>query len=206
MMVWVAHLQYSRLRTPLVVRASYAERGPGAGRVVLALWSLLLDPGRYGYLAYEHREGWHMDVDMGQSPRLPSNPPEAPGGVAGTDSEQTTDHAPVEAADLLELLGDEYTYRVFEAVVEQARTGRELIDATGASKATVYRRLEELEEAGLVESTMNVAADGNHCKQFHAVVSAVEVSFDADGFSARIEGTPAETPHTATGAHPLADD
>ena len=148
-----------------------------------------------------------MHVDMGQSTRLPSNPPEAPGGVAGTEAEQSAQHA-VEADELLELLGDEYTYRVFEAVVEKPRTGRELIDATGVSKATVYRRLEELEEVGLVESTMNIASDGNHCKQFHTVVTSIEVSFDADGFSARLESEnrPGAPGASATGAHPPADD
>lgn len=148
-----------------------------------------------------------MHVDMGQSTRLPSNPPEAPGGVAGTEAEQSAQHA-VEADELLELLGDEYTYRVFEAVVEEPRTGRELIDATGVSKATVYRRLEELEEVGLVESTMNIASDGNHCKQFHAVVSSLEVGFDADGFTARLESNtrPDASARAGTATQPIADD
>jgi len=149
-----------------------------------------------------------MHVDMGQHTRLPTNPPETPGGVAGTESEQPAQQTPADPDDLLELLGDEYTYRVFEAVVEEPRTGRELIEATGASKATVYRRLEELEEAGLVESTMNIASDGNHCKQFHTVVTAIEVSFDADGFSARLESKnrPGAPGRVATGAQPPADD
>ena len=149
-----------------------------------------------------------MCVGMGETPRhLPSEPPEAPSRDARTSSEQSAQQAPVEAADLLELLGDEYTYRVFEAVVEQPRTGRELIDTTNISKATVYRRLEELEEEGLVESTLSIASDGNHCKQFHAAVSAIEVEFGADGFDARVEnGACRPSERTAAGAQPPADD
>jgi predicted transcriptional regulator len=145
---------------------------------------------------------------MGETPRqLPSDPPEAPDSVARTNSERPDRQAPVEAADLLELLGDEYTYRVFEAVVEQPRTGRELIDAADVSKATVYRRLEELEEAGLVESTLSIASDGNHCKEFHATVSVIEVEFGADGFDARVEdGACRPSERATTGAHPPADD
>jgi DNA-binding HxlR family transcriptional regulator len=148
-----------------------------------------------------------MHIDMEQSTRLPTNPPEAPGGVERTETEQSAQHA-VEPEELLELLGDEYTYRVFEAVVEEPRTGSELIEATGASKATVYRRLEELEETGLVESTVNVASDGNHCKQYHTTVTSVEVSFDADGFSARLESEtrPGAPGASAAGVHPPADD
>jgi DNA-binding transcriptional ArsR family regulator len=144
---------------------------------------------------------------MGQSTRLPRNPPETP-GTARRESAQADQHTPVDTDELLELLGDEYTYRVFEAVVEQPRTGRELIDATGVSKATVYRRLDELEEAGLVESTLRVSTDGNHCKEFHAVATSIQVSVGADGLSALVEAEsrPGATEGTAAGAQPPADD
>jgi len=144
---------------------------------------------------------------MQQSTRLPTNPPTSPDSTAATTSEQVPEQT-VPADELLELLGDEYTYRVFEAVVEQSRTGRELIEATGASKATVYRRLDDLEEAGLVESTLDIASDGNHCKRFHAVVTAMQVSFDANGVSARLESEnrPGMPATGATGARPPADD
>jgi DNA-binding transcriptional ArsR family regulator len=146
---------------------------------------------------------------MQQSTRLPTNPPETPDSTAAT-TEQASQQT-VDADDLLELLGDEYTYRVFEAVVEQSRTGRELIEATGASKATVYRRLDDLEDAGLVESTLDIASDGNHCKRFHAVVTSIKVRFDADGFGARLEqkprpGAPDRSHATTTGTQPHADD
>lgn len=145
---------------------------------------------------------------MGNPPcQLPSEPPETSDSVAHTNAEQPDQQAPVETAALLELLGDEYTYRVLEAVVEQPRTGRELIDAAGVSKATVYRRLDELEEAGLVESTLSIASDGNHCKQFHATVSAIEVEFGADGFDARVEnGSCRASERPTTNPHPPADD
>ena len=146
-----------------------------------------------------------MHVDMGQSPRLPNNPPATPDGVAGTDQSA---HHTTEADELLALLGDEYTYRVFEAVVEEPRTGRELVEATDASKATVYRRLGNLEEAGLVESTINIASDGNHRKRFHAVVTAIEVRFDADGFSVHLESErrPNASATGTASAQPPADD
>ena len=147
---------------------------------------------------------------MAESPRLPTEPPAAP-GVAEAESDQPTRHAPVEADELLETLGDEYAYRVFEAIVEEPRTGRELVDATDASKPTVYRRLQDLEAAGLVDSTMQIASDGNHCKRFHAVVTSIKLRFDADGFGARLEqkprpGAPDRSHATTTGTRPHADD
>ena len=143
---------------------------------------------------------------MNESPRLPEDPPAAP-NAPETDSEQVAQH-PVEADELLEMLGDEYTYDVFKAVVEEPRTGRELIKATDASKPTVYRRLGDLKEAGLVETTMQIASDGNHCKRFHAVVSSLKVCFDADGFSARLNADRclSVSGASATGTQPPADD
>jgi DNA-binding transcriptional ArsR family regulator len=144
---------------------------------------------------------------MEQSTPLPTNPPTTPDSVAGSASEQSHQRT-VEADELLELLGDEYTYCVFEAIVEKPRTGRELVEATDASKPTVYRRLQDLEDAGLVDSTMNIASDGNHCKQFHAVVSSLEVGFDADGFTARLESNtrPDASARAGTATQPIADD
>ena len=78
---------------------------------------------------------------------------------------------------VLDLLGDEYTRRVLGAIVEQARTVSQVVDAADVSKATAYRRLEELREAGLVETTLRADADGHHCKQFHAVVERIAVEF-----------------------------
>ncbi len=144
---------------------------------------------------------------MQQSTRLPTNPPETPDSAATSHSEQAPKQT-VAADDLLELLGDEYTYRVFEAIVEQSRTGRELIEATGVSKATVYRRLDDLEEAGLVESTVDIVSDGNHRKRFHAVVTSMQVTVGADGVSAHLESENQSGVSTTgvTGARPPADD
>jgi DNA-binding transcriptional ArsR family regulator len=113
-----------------------------------------------------------------QQPSI-TKPSRSPG-----DSYGRTDHTPtVQAEDLLELLGDEYSRRLLRAIVDEPRTGGELVDATDMSKSTVYRRLERLEDAGLVEATQRIDPDGHHCKQFRAVVAAVDFEFDRDGVS-----------------------
>jgi predicted transcriptional regulator len=89
--------------------------------------------------------------------------------------------------ELLELLGDEYTRRVLAAVTEQPRCGSEVVEATGVSKATAYRRLSDLEEAGLVASQMIFDPDGHHHEQFHAVVEAIDITVDTEGLSVAVE-------------------
>ncbi|MFT4947774.1 MAG: putative transcriptional regulator, partial [Natronomonas sp.] len=95
-----------------------------------------------------------------------------------------TEHSRTDEEDdeqgLLELLGDEYTRRVLAAVTEQPRCGNEVIDAADVSKATAYRRLGELEEAGLVDSEMVFDPDGHHHERFHAVVESIDIELRAD--------------------------
>jgi len=135
------------------------------------------------------------------------DPSESPDTVPRRQSTRPGVQPPVEAHEFLELLGDEYTHRVLEAVVEKPRTGREIIDAAGVSKATVYRRLEKLEEANLVDSRMNLDEDGHHCKQFHATVESVRVGFDDDGFTVNVEPSVPGVDGRRHGNHtPVADD
>jgi len=143
---------------------------------------------------------------MAGTTRHPENPPESPESVPRAAESAKDD--PVSAEELLELLGDEYTYRVFEAVVEQARTGREIMETAEVSKPTVYRRLERLEEAGLVESGIRVAQDGNHCKEFRAAATGMQVCFETDGFTATVAGDDHTGPsdRDTTGRAVSADD
>lgn len=116
-------------------------------------------------------------------PRSRSGSESTGGAVVEPDRRQ----ASASAEELLELLGDEYASRILETVVEQPRTGREIVEATGVSKATAYRRLERLENAALVDSTMKLDEDGHHCKQFHAIVQSVQIGFGEEGLTAHTE-------------------
>lgn len=119
--------------------------------------------------------------------RSPTQPPESPCDLYGNQSSQTDQHQTVPASELLELLGDEYTRCVLQTVVEQPRTGREIIDAAGVSKATVYRRLDELQDAGLVEAATKIDPDGHHRKQFSAVIERLNFEFTESEFTATME-------------------
>lgn len=92
-----------------------------------------------------------------------------------------------DAESLLQLIGDEYTQRVLAAFGDEAVTGRELIERAEVSKATAYRRLDDLQEVGLVESTLHIDPDGHHCEQYQLAVSELAVSFGADDFEVTFE-------------------
>jgi predicted transcriptional regulator len=114
-------------------------------------------------------------------------PPESPRNVYRNQRSQSGEQQPVPATEILELLGDEYTRRVLQAVVERPRTGREIIEAADVSKATAYRRLDELQEAGLVEAETKIDPDGHHRKQFCAVIERLDFEFSGPEFTATMQ-------------------
>jgi predicted transcriptional regulator len=85
---------------------------------------------------------------------------------------RATDDVPVQ----LELLDDEYTREILAALGTGPQEGRELDDRCSASRATIYRRLNRLEEAGLVTTEMALDADGHHRKRFCLVRDRLTVA------------------------------
>jgi len=75
---------------------------------------------------------------------------------------------------------------VLQAVTEERRSGREIMEAADVSKATVYRRLEELQDAGLVESEMVVNLDGHHHEEYYALIERANISLTSDGIAVTV--------------------
>ena len=116
-----------------------------------------------------------------QSPPGPVSPridPSAGGAKRGTED------ADQEA--ILSLLSDEYARRLLDALGSQSLSARELIDRMDASRATVYRRLDRLEEAGIVESSMEIHPEGHHRKQFRVTVDGVNLAFEPEGVTVNV--------------------
>lgn len=126
--------------------------------------------------------------------------------IAGDGSEgtRTVTHRSGDGAfgDLLDLLDDDYTHRILSALADAARPARELMEVCDASRATVYRRLDRLEEYGLVRSETELHAGGHHRKVFEtslervtvdvgAAVPELRLVLDADPEADRTEAGPA---------------
>ena len=90
------------------------------------------------------------------------------------------------ASELFELFGDEYTRRVYEAITEQPRSGRAVAEAADVSRATAYRRLNDLRDAGLVRTEMMICEDGHHKERFKPVATSISLSL-GDGFGAVVD-------------------
>jgi len=75
----------------------------------------------------------------------------------------------------LRALGDPKTSRACAALLDDARSAQELAEATGEALPTVYRRLNTLKQAELVDAETAVSPDGNHYQEFFAVSSRLVV-------------------------------
>lgn len=96
-------------------------------------------------------------------------------------AKQETEPHSVDPDELLSLFGDEYTRAVLEVISETPLSGSDIVDETGFSKATVYRRLDRLESAGLVESETMFDPDGHHRERFQITFDGATCRFGPEG-------------------------
>lgn len=101
---------------------------------------------------------------------------------ADTSQEGTAaaDASNVQCDALLGLLGDEYACDIIRALSTGPMTGRDLLDQFDMSRPTVYRRLDDLTAAGLVDSDLVVDRDGNHRQEYRLVYTNIEFRITAD--------------------------
>ena len=97
-----------------------------------------------------------------------------------------TDDIDLSATELFDLFGDEYTRRVYQAVMAQPRSGRAVAEAADVSRTTAYRRLNELRDAGLVRTEMMICDGGHHKERFEAVTTSLSISLD-DGLETTVD-------------------
>lgn len=92
--------------------------------------------------------------------------------------------AETQTSELLDLVGDEYTREVLCAIAEEPRSATEVAASTSVSKPTAFRRLDRLEDLGLVEGvTVIDPENGHHHKRFRRAFTGAVVEFGSDGFS-----------------------
>lgn len=87
------------------------------------------------------------------------------------------------AETLLELLDADHTQTILAETSAAPRSARALADTCGASRATIYRRLNRLEDAAVVESDMRYDADGHHRTVYEATLESVTLDVTEDGYA-----------------------
>ncbi|WP_435361117.1 ArsR/SmtB family transcription factor [Haloarchaeobius sp. DFWS5] len=91
-------------------------------------------------------------------------------------------------ADLLALLHDEYARSILLSTSAQPMSASELSETCDMSRSTVYRRVDDLSDHGLLRSYTRPDPEGHHHTVYEATVSRVEFEFDDGDLAATVEG------------------
>mgnify|MGYP003865749161 FL=1 len=109
------------------------------------------------------------------------SPPEQAGSMPEVLQRESEAVESVAAETVLDILSDDYAQRIVEVLASQPAPAAMIVEQLDASRPTVYRRLNSLEAAGIVESTVALDPDGHHRKRFHLIVENIGFQLDTDG-------------------------
>jgi predicted HTH transcriptional regulator len=79
------------------------------------------------------------------------------------------------STDLLTLLGDEQVQAMLRATNRTSMSASMLTDTCDASRATIYRRIDDLLEHDLLTEHLEIDADGNHYKVYKANLEHIDI-------------------------------
>jgi len=88
---------------------------------------------------------------------------------------------------LVGFLDDEYTRDILTATSQQPMTVQELSDVSAAAPSTLYRRVEQLREADLLEEQTRIRQDGHHDTVYAATLAEVRVTLEDGQFDAEVK-------------------
>ena len=91
------------------------------------------------------------------------------------------------ANEVLDALGDEKARRCCRVLRGEPKSAREVANLTGYSLPTVYRRLNRLTQAGIIESRTTIDPGGDHYEAFTVIVERITV--DLGEFTVKSELT-----------------
>ncbi|ADB63806.1 hypothetical protein Htur_5175 (plasmid) [Haloterrigena turkmenica DSM 5511] len=103
-------------------------------------------------------------------------------------SDTRTESAPDPSAQL-DVLGDECARMILVATSDGPKTAKELTKRTDSSSATVYRRINNLLESGLLSECVRFDDDGSHTTAYEATIETLEVEICADGIDVSMPST-----------------
>ncbi|WP_135829024.1 helix-turn-helix domain-containing protein [Halorussus halobius] len=96
----------------------------------------------------------------------------------------------MEAVELLRVLGNKYNAEILR-VTSEPKSAQELSDELEIPIATSYRRIEELEEADLLElSGREFSDEGRRTKVYRRNVDGLEISFDDESIEVAVDERP----------------
>ncbi|WP_277556186.1 ArsR/SmtB family transcription factor [Halobaculum limi] len=95
----------------------------------------------------------------------------------------------VDRVEVLRLLDDEYARAILTATSREPMSAKELAAAIDASPPTVYRRVDDLQAAGLIVEELQYESSGHHYGEYRICVDRVTVTFENGEYTLQLDPT-----------------
>lgn len=100
-------------------------------------------------------------------------------------SRRITDEESVEK--LLRTLEDGDCRRILQCLQQAPSSAMELAESCDVAQSTIYRKLDSLEEAGLVSARIRVNKTGGHTREYNTSLQSLRVECGASGIELVVE-------------------
>lgn len=110
----------------------------------------------------------------------------APSDTKSAFSERPSSNDEPTIEQMLETIGDQGARTILATLSQEPRSAKELTEQLEYSAATIYRRLNLLEQHDLVESQTVVADDGNHYQIYKCTFDSTVIRLQDDEYDIRI--------------------
>ncbi len=90
-------------------------------------------------------------------------------------------------ADVLEYIADDPTREILAEISQEPMSADELSERCDISRATVYRRIDDLRSTGLVEERMELDLDGHHRKTYTTQLESVLMELEGGEYSVTVK-------------------
>lgn len=94
---------------------------------------------------------------------------------------------PIDCDDLFETLGIPSARNVLTEATTNPVTIDELVEMCEVSRTTVYRRVNDLLDLGILEKSIRLTGGGQQCREFQTTEKLIRLKISAAGLQARLE-------------------
>ncbi|ACV12772.1 conserved hypothetical protein [Halorhabdus utahensis DSM 12940] len=88
---------------------------------------------------------------------------------------------------IVDLVSDGYGWRILVETRNEYKSAQTLSDSCDADPSTIYRRIERLSEADLLEVQQQLDPDGHHYKAYRANLDALHIRLEDEGFTVEVD-------------------
>ncbi|SEH12779.1 Helix-turn-helix domain-containing protein [Natronorubrum sediminis] len=108
--------------------------------------------------------------------------------ITTTERDESALEDEIDAETVLEVLSDDACRAILEATGRESLTATELSEHCEIPASTAYRKVEQLTDAGLLESYVRINTSGKHATEYRTCFDDVQVSVGGGTIDIEVTG------------------